>query len=327
MHIAMPPFTVSGRKSIVSSRSTLAHLAAGVMLSAQVCAQAPIVEGAAPDLEARLNRLERSGSNQGLLDMLQQVSDAQKEVRELRNEVDLLGRRLDDLRQQEKQLYLDVDSRMQKLELSTNAARSTGATPPPPNTVTPPAPAPNTPTVTAPEPAPPNPASGDLPPGLSVETPRPSSSEPAPPPAPVPVPPPPEVQQDAKSMYNSAFQLLKESRYEQAITGFKDFLAKHPQTANAENAQYWLGEAYYVTRQYGSAAEEYQKLAQVYPHSKKVPQALLKLGFSYDEQGQRAQAKKVLEDLKKSHPGSTEARLAEERLQKFKLQQKIDRSE
>jgi tol-pal system protein YbgF len=128
-------------------------------------------------------------------------------------------------------------------------------------------------------------------------------------------------------MYTSAFQLLKESRYEQAITGFKDFLAKYPQSANAENAQYWLGEAYYVTRQYGSAAEEYQKLAQVYPRSKKVPQAMLKLGFSYDEQGQRAQAKKVLEDLKKAHPSSTEARLADERLQKFKLQQKIDRSE
>ena len=128
-------------------------------------------------------------------------------------------------------------------------------------------------------------------------------------------------------MYNSAFQLLKDSRYDQAIAGFKEFLAKYPQSVQAENAQYWLGEAYYVTRQYGTAAEEYQKLTKNYPRSKKVPQALLKLGFSYDEQGQRAQAKKVLEDLKKTYSSSTEARLADERLQKFKLQQSIDRSE
>ena len=37
----------------------------------------------------------------------------------------------------------------------------------------------------------------------------------------------------------------------EAISGFKQFLTKFPTSALADNAQYWLGEAHYVTKAEG----------------------------------------------------------------------------
>jgi TolA-binding protein len=49
-------------------------------------------------------------------------------------------------------------------------------------------------------------------------------------------------------VYGQSFDALKAGSYSIAITGFKDFLSSYPSSPLAENAQYWLGEAYYVTR-------------------------------------------------------------------------------
>ena len=112
--------------------------------------------------------------------------------------------------------------------------------------------------------------------------------------------------------------MLKAGQYEDSIAAFDSYLATYPGSQYADNAQYWLGEAYYVMRQFEPAIEQYQRLIQSYPASKKQSHAMLKIAYSYDELGQGEQARAVLNDLKARFPGSAAARLADERLQRLR---------
>ena len=53
-----------------------------------------------------------------------------------------------------------------------------------------------------------------------------------------------------KAAYDQAFQSLKDMSYADAAEQFQDFLTFYPGSQYADNAQYWLGESYYVTRNY-----------------------------------------------------------------------------
>jgi len=120
-----------------------------------------------------------------------------------------------------------------------------------------------------------------------------------------------------QSVYSQAFSALKAGSYSIAITGFKDFLTSYPQSPLAENAQYWLGEAYYVTRSYDDAGTAFRSVLQKYPQSRKAPDAMLKLGFTQYEQKRFADSRKTLEEVTTKYPDSDAARLATERLKRI----------
>lgn len=82
------------------------------------------------------------------------------------------------------------------------------------------------------------------------------------------------------AMYDSAFQALREQKYDRAETSFKEFLARYPNDALAGNAQYWLGETHYVRGNYQEAAKIFAQGFQKYPKNNKAPDNLLKLGLS-----------------------------------------------
>ena len=120
----------------------------------------------------------------------------------------------------------------------------------------------------------------------------------------------------ARADYQRAFQLLRGAQYSQALAAFTRFLADHPDSAFSDNAQYWLAETHYVLRDYAAAIEAYQALLGTYPDSQKVSHAWLKIGYSQAELGQDALARETLEKVIMRYPGTTVARLADERLKK-----------
>jgi len=83
-----------------------------------------------------------------------------------------------------------------------------------------------------------------------------------------------------QSVYSQAFDALKAGSYSVAIAGFKDFLANYPSSPLAENAQYWLGETYYVNHEYDAAAGAFRNVLEKWPGSRKAPDAMLKLGYT-----------------------------------------------
>lgn len=120
-----------------------------------------------------------------------------------------------------------------------------------------------------------------------------------------------------QAMYDMAFNALKGSDYPKAINGFKSFVQAYPSSPLASNAQYWLGEAYYVTREYPNAITAFQKVTTQWPDSRKVPDALVKIGFTQAALGKNGEARVTLEDVVRRYPGSEAAQLATDRLKRM----------
>jgi tol-pal system protein YbgF len=114
--------------------------------------------------------------------------------------------------------------------------------------------------------------------------------------------------------YNQSFEALKAGKYPDAISGFQQFLQTFPQSSLADNAQYWLGEAYYVTRDFQNAGTAFQAVLDRWPDSRKAPDALLKLGYTQAELHHNAQARVTLAAVSARYPGSDAANLAAARL-------------
>lgn len=122
----------------------------------------------------------------------------------------------------------------------------------------------------------------------------------------------------AQQAYQKAFNSVKEGRYKEGIGLFKSFLSSYPNDENAGNAQYWLGECHYVTRDFNAARDAFRKVLDAYPKSPKAADALLRLGYiEYDSQ-KWAAASQLLNDVGKRYPGSGAAQKAQERLQQMK---------
>jgi len=117
--------------------------------------------------------------------------------------------------------------------------------------------------------------------------------------------------------YLQALDLLKSGKYPDAIAALQRFLATYPKSDLADNAEYWLGEAYYVTRDFPKAAAAFRTVLDQWPSSRKAPDALLKLGYTQFEMKQYADARATLTDVTRRFPDSNAARLAADRLQQM----------
>jgi tol-pal system protein YbgF len=120
-----------------------------------------------------------------------------------------------------------------------------------------------------------------------------------------------------KVSYQAAFNLLKDGQYDRATVAFQKFLATYPDSSLADNAQYWLGEAYYVNKAYPEAEAAFQRVVDKYPQSRKLGDALLKIGFCRYEMKQWQSAREVLGQVVARFADTPAARLAQQRLDKM----------
>ena len=110
---------------------------------------------------------------------------------------------------------------------------------------------------------------------------------------------------------------MKDGQYDRAIVAFQKFLATYPNSSLADNAQYWLGEAYYVNKAYPEAEAAFQRVVDNYPQSRKLGDALLKIGFCRYELKQWQSAREVLGQVIARFTDTPAARLAQQRLDKM----------
>src|SRR5436853_3522728 len=90
---------------------------------------------------------------------------------------------------------------------------------------------------------------------------------------------------DRGPLYNLARQRLDQGQAAKARDLFQDFMNRYPKDELAANAQYWLGETYFTEKKWNDAIVEFQKVLKDYKGSDKVPDALLKIGMSFQAQG------------------------------------------
>lgn len=232
------------------------------------------------DLEARIVKLERQLDSRGLLELLQNMERLQQDMQQLRGDVELQTHQFESLQKRQRDLYLDIDRRLHRLEaggVQTQPAQHADAT-----------------------------EKGDLvSPAGQASTPSGSATG--------VVLNPAEERKD----YDNALNILKDGRYDEASVAFRGFLDKHAGSSYADNAQYWLGEVYYVTRQYKKALVEFGKILNDYPDSSKAADASLKTGYIQYEFKEWAAARKALTGVIQKWPGTSAARLARQRLDRM----------
>jgi len=105
-----------------------------------------------------------------------------------------------------------------------------------------------------------------------------------------------------KAQYDNAYGALLQQDYQAAQSGFEAFLQANPRHGLAGNAQYWLGEVYYVRGKYKAAAGAFLKGYQTYTNSPKAPDSLLKLAMSLDQLGARKDACSSLNAISERFP-------------------------
>ncbi len=218
------------------------------------------------ELEKRVDLVERRVDNESLVQMNSQIASLEEQVRTLRGQVEQLQFELESSRKRQRDLYMDLDSRIQSLQGGGPASprAEAGATAPPAVAVV----------------------------GVAA-----TASE-----------------QDA---YQAAFELLKQGRYDEAAGNFERFLAAYPDSNLADNAQYWFAETFYVSREFDKARSAFQVVVDEFPTSRKLPDALLKIGFCNFELEQWQDARVALTRVVNEYPDSTAARLANQRLQRM----------
>ena len=114
--------------------------------------------------------------------------------------------------------------------------------------------------------------------------------------------------------YRLALETLRAGDPRGALEGFRRFLDGNPRHDYADNAQYWIGECYYDLHEYRAAEPEFRKVIERYPDGNKVPDAMLKLGFTLLAEQQDAAGRAVLESLTRAYPKHEAARMAVFRL-------------
>jgi tol-pal system protein YbgF len=235
-----------------------------------------------------------------MANLVLQVQELQDEVRNLRGQLEEQSRELENLKRRQRDQYLDLDQRISDIRNAQPVAQ--GASP----------------SLSTTRPGPSQPPAQDVP---EVRAPMESQSQ-------VTGIGEPDIQSQSapdsaaeeKAAYDRAFQALKELRYADAAEEFQSFLERYPNSEYADNAQYWLGESYYVTRNYDIALTAFQTLLDRYPESPKSPDALLKIGYTHYELEQWDSARAALTQVQETYPDSTLSRLAENRLRSMRME-------
>lgn len=123
---------------------------------------------------------------------------------------------------------------------------------------------------------------------------------------------------DCQKVYSAAYFDAVKQNYDFAIKGFQNYLKECPRTALADNAQYWIGECYYLEKKYELAQKAFKKMIDNYPSSEQMAPAKLKMGKSMYNQRLKTKAKSVFEDIVKKYPGTEEAQEASQMLERYR---------
>ncbi len=269
------------------TRVILQRCAIVVAAALWAAAPMPVAAQQRASLAERVAALEAQNSRGGAeanLDLVNRVSELQSEVQALRGLVEEQQAEIAQLRERSRTQYLDLDGRLQRVE--SGAPASGGDAP------------------------------AEFDPGADPAA---ADAAPAAPAAEPPAAPAAPSADDERAAYAAPYGALQNGEYAEAARLFRAFIEAYPDSEYLPNAYYWLGESYYVTQNYAYAKQAWQAQLERVPDSQKSAGALLKIGYCDIELGDIPSAERVLAEVIERYPGSTEANLAQSRLNGLRL--------
>ena len=231
------------------------------------------------DLDERVATLERQLKSGALVDLANNVEGLKSDVAKIRGQIEVLTYELDQSQKRQRDLYVDLDARMRKLEGAPGLATGDAA----------PAAA----------------AGAAAPSGASSANPSVNSST---------APTGATTIATEQRAYDAALDQFKRGDFQGAITGFTALVKAYPKSTLAPSAQYWIGNAHFARKDYKAAIASQRQLLLAWPDSPKVPDALLNVASAQAELGDNAAARRTLEELIGKFPQSDAAAKAKQRL-------------
>jgi tol-pal system protein YbgF len=114
--------------------------------------------------------------------------------------------------------------------------------------------------------------------------------------------------------YAQGFDLLKQSKYEEAAAIFEQQLQAYPKGDLADDAHYWIAEAMHVSRKLDVAKVHLRAIISDHPQSARLPDAMLKTAYIEQSQGNQIEARILFQEIVNLHPQSDAAIAAKNRL-------------
>ncbi|HCU66361.1 MAG TPA: tol-pal system protein YbgF [Rheinheimera sp.] len=238
-------------------------------------------------VEERLSALERvvEARAAAQLQMQQQLQTLLDEVSELSGKTEMHSYKLEEILQQQRDIYQEIDRRMggqggaaTQVQSSANVPAQTPANVPAGN------------------------------PAAVVAADQVATADVAAAPAAV-------TMTEAQAYEQAINYVIKDNNYAAAIPAFESFIRDYPNSDYTSNSHYWLGQLYYQKNELGKAKNHFERVVTQYPNTTRVPDALLKLGMVAEKQNESAAAKKYYNQLVKSFPKSKPAATARKKLE------------
>ena len=273
-----------GASALALALTVPAYAAPVPVVDSQPVGSSASTQAVAPGADtevAPVSQVVTTGGNDatGTAYLLNTIEQMRQEMMELRGQLEEHQFQINQLRQESRDRYLDLDERISRQSngSSINTARPAVA-PAPTATVT---------------------ATTTL--GLAAPTETSAVDEAA----------EKTLEAAEQKSYQAAFQLIRDKQFEDAQKALKQQLETYPRGKYADNARYWLGEVQMAQGKYPEARDAFQLVIKDYPDSPKVSDATYKLGRLYDLLGDKVKAKTMLQMVVKEYPDTAAARLSD----------------
>jgi tol-pal system protein YbgF len=211
-------------------------------------------------------------------EMMTRLDEAQAEIQQLNGKLEEQANLIAELKKKQSSMYADFDERLQQIENKASGTKPAAEAEPAAKPVE---------SVVQPTPTAPKPAAS-----VTSAT-------------------------GSQTPYQQAFEAFRNGQVTEAIAQFSDLLSKDPNNQLANNAQFWLGEAYRVNKDIPSAKKAFSAVLEKYPNSQKIPDALLKLGSIEMDAKNLTKAKELFTRVITDYPTSKPAEVAAKKLQQL----------
>lgn len=126
-----------------------------------------------------------------------------------------------------------------------------------------------------------------------------------------------EIPADPSEHYAAAYRAYQANDYSRARALFREYVTRHGNTDQADNAQYWIGASYLAEGRPATALGELAKVLRDYSSGDAVDETLLDMGEAYWRQHACNDARAALEGLIRTQATSPLVGRARDRLREF----------
>ena len=238
-------------------------------------------------LDQRVGELEAQARNRSIIDLFNQVETLKTEFARLRGQIEVLQNEMENTQKRQRDLYVDLDGRLRKMEAQMAEQAARAAQMPP--------------AIVAPAVTP-----GAAPGGDPARAMPPAGVTPPPAPATDPV-----AEQRA---YDQGLEHFRGGRFAEAVTAFQLFIRNFPKSTLLPSAQYWIGNSLYAVRDFRGAIATQRQLLTQFPDSAKASDALLNIASAQGELGDLQGSRATMQEVVAKYPTTEAGVKAKQRL-------------